>query len=67
MRPDPPACTAWPAVPEQRQGRLEPVHIFKDCFLPWLRWIRPFWLGLPILVPVLPCVSPVSLCNKIYL
>jgi hypothetical protein len=26
------------------------------CFLPWLRWLRPFWLGLPVLVPVLLCV-----------
>jgi hypothetical protein len=24
-----------------------------------------FWLGLPILVPVLPCVLPVTLCNHL--
>jgi hypothetical protein len=34
------------------------------CFLPWLRWLRPFWLGLPVLV--LYHMSSVSLCKSIF-
>jgi hypothetical protein len=34
------------------------------CFLPWLRWLRPFRLGLPILV--IYHISSVSLRKSIY-
>jgi hypothetical protein len=30
-------------------------------------WLRAFWLGLPVLVPVLLVKSPASLCKSIWI